>query len=426
MRQMHRFCSFAAIWSLCATSLHAEGIRSYHIGNSLTWDARVAQFPTLSAQQEIEHITGRHLRCGRSLPFIVREPQEQCHEDLDFGLWPEALPNNQWDVVTLQLYPDKDATLGSEMEAAVTLIETVLSNPANEDTRFIVYGAWPNQIDTNTYEEAWLAPTDPDSLLTPGAHSRDYQLAAFERIAAALPDVEIEFLSVGELFYQADLLIRDAVSNGSDWIGFTDVSEFYHDEWHMSGRSGRWISGLAMWTAVTGGDPTTLEVPEMDFHSDLWTHDGRREGLAEFVAERLDSVYIRPDKNPDCTGDGFLDAHDLACIDTIEKRDAILRALNTLPGDLDGDGDVSFGDFLTLSRHLGTGATAYSEGNIDMLGTVSASDLFSFAWHFSEAGRSPRPNAVPEPTSSSGLIGLVFVGALAAVRQRRRAASIRF
>lgn len=415
MGRIYRFCIFTAFSLLFAVSLHAEALTSYHIGNSLTWDARVGEFPALSAQRGIEHTTGRHLRCGRSLPFILRNPSEQCHEDLEFGTWPDAAPGHQWDVVTLQLYPDKDATLGSEVEAAVALIDTVRSNPANADTRFIVYGAWPNQIDTDSYEEAWLAPTDPDNLDTPGAHSRAYQLAAFERIAAARPDLQIDFLSAGEMFYQADLLIRDAVSSGSDWLGFTDISELYADEWHMSSRTGRWASGLAMWTAVTGEDPLNLEVPEGSFHPSLSTNDLQREGLADFVAEMMDSIFIRQETNPDCTGDGFLDARDLACVETIRTRDAVIRALNTSVGDLDGNGDISFADFVTLARNLGTGATAYSDGNIDMLGTVSASDLFTFAWLYSETGKGAQ--TIPEPSSSPPLL---LLGTLIAIRRTRR------
>ena len=50
--------------------------------------------------------------------------------------------------------------------------------------------------------------------------------------------------------------------------------------------------------------------------------------------------------------DGILNADDLDCITTLDERSAVLNALNTLPGDLDGDGNVAFADFLTLSGKL--------------------------------------------------------------------------
>ena len=43
----------------------------------------------------------------------------------------------------------------------------------------------------------------------------------------------------------------------------------------------------------------------------------------------------------------IINADDLACVTTIEDRDIVLAELNTLPGDLDGNGDVAFADSLT-------------------------------------------------------------------------------
>ena len=68
----------------------------------------------------------------------------------------------------------------------------------------------------------------------------------------------------------------------------------------------------------------------------------------------------------DCNLDTTLNADDLSCISDIPARDAVLEALNTLPGDLDGNGQVEFGDFLVLSANFGTDSPAYTDGNIDL------------------------------------------------------------
>ena len=96
----------------------------------------------------------------------------------------------------------------------------------------------------------------------------------------------------------------------------------------------------------------------------------------------------------DCNGDSIIDALDLACIATIEERDTVLEALNTLPGDLNGNGDVAFADFLTLSANFGADGLGYAEGNIDLVGPV---EVYGFSnpigkfWQNSYRRRRPPP-----------------------------------
>lgn len=118
----------------------------------------------------------------------------------------------------------------------------------------------------------------------------------------------------------------------------------------------------------------------------------------------------------DCNGDGVIDAADLACVATIEERDTVLATLNTLPGDLNGNGDVAFADFLTLSANFGTDGLNYTEGNIDLAGTVAFADFLILSANF---GKTPAAGAtataVPEPSSCA----LLALGALVMWRRRR-------
>jgi len=105
----------------------------------------------------------------------------------------------------------------------------------------------------------------------------------------------------------------------------------------------------------------------------------------------------------DCNGDGTLDAADLSCVTDIEQRDAVLAALGTIPGDLDGNGDVAFADFLILSTNFGSDATSYTEGNVDLVDGIAFADFLVLSTNFgmTQGGLA----AVPEP--SSGM--MVFV-----------------
>ena len=101
----------------------------------------------------------------------------------------------------------------------------------------------------------------------------------------------------------------------------------------------------------------------------------------------------------DCNGDGVVDAADLACVGTIEERDAVLGALNTLPGDLDGNGDVAFADFLVLSANFGADGLGYTGGNIDLAGAVAFDDFLVLSANFGQTAAAAA--AVPEPSSLS-------------------------
>ena len=120
----------------------------------------------------------------------------------------------------------------------------------------------------------------------------------------------------------------------------------------------------------------------------------------------------------DCNGDGVLDAADLACVSTMEDRDAVLAALNTLPGDLDGNGDVAFPDFLTLSANFGMDLASYTAGNIDLTGGVAFPDFLTLSANF---GQTPAAGAtaasVPEPTAGM-LFGLSLLVCLHGRRRR--------
>lgn len=136
-------------------------------------------------------------------------------------------------------------------------------------------------------------------------------------------------------------------------------------------------------------------------------------------AERAGAVYVYETKATpvlvgDCNGDDVLGVSDLSCVSSIEARDLVLAALNTLPGDLDGNGEVGFADFITLSQNYGKDSPRYVDGNIDLRGGVTFEDFIMLANGF---GKTPKDlTAVPEPTG----IAMIWLGVLCGTVARRR------
>jgi len=116
----------------------------------------------------------------------------------------------------------------------------------------------------------------------------------------------------------------------------------------------------------------------------------------------------------DCNLDGNIDADDLPCISTVDQRDAILDALDPLPGDFNGDGDVDFEDFIVLSQNYQSEKTAYIDGNVDVMGAIDFTDFIAFSNNF---GKTVAAASVPEPHGLAlGILTLVIV---AQVRRQR-------
>ena len=104
----------------------------------------------------------------------------------------------------------------------------------------------------------------------------------------------------------------------------------------------------------------------------------------------------------DCNADGLKLADDLACVTTIAGRDFVLAAIHSAPGDLDGDGQVAFDDFLVVASHFGQQGIGYSQGDVSLDGQVGFADFLQIASNFQDASVAN----VPEP----GIRGLVLGG----------------
>lgn len=85
-------------------------------------------------------------------------------------------------------------------------------------------------------------------------------------------------------------------------------------------------------------------------------------------------------------------------------------------GDLDGDGQVAFADFLVLSANFGTNVADHTFGDIDCNGSVQFADFLVLSNNFGQAVGA-EASSVPEP--SSAVLALLGTLVLLSVRKKR-------
>lgn len=191
------------------------------------------------------------------------------------------------------------------------------------------------------------------------------------------------------------------------------ISEFSFDE---VTRETTEITDLSMVNMTFLGDaPESVSTLLSHSFLDRVTVD---EGLLEQYRDDFDSFAALDDniltivRPLDCNVNGLVEFTDLNCVENAMARDATLSELNLLRGDLDGDREVGFADFLILARGFGAPSATYLEGNLDLVGTVEFSDFLIMAANFgSQASSMDRllsasAEPIPEPT------GIGFVGAV--------------
>lgn len=213
--------------------------------------------------------------------------------------------------------------------------------------------------------------------------------------------------------------------NQDGWQGFAlyDVAADEYVAWGFPSfnNDGKEQDGRDVWE--------TVEIPAEDFADRA--NDGKDYRLDVFDSLSggwgwigFDTVRI-PDASftaivagpaGDCDESGALDVGDLSCVSTIADRDAVLGALNALPGDLDGDGNVAFPDFLVLSANFGNETGSYADGNVDLAGGIAFSDFLALSDNFGKTAAAA--SSVPEP---SGILLLTFAMASVFGLRKRRA-----
>ena len=188
--------------------------RYYLIGNSLTWDAVP---PMLAGDVQW------HVDCGTSLPFVFANPGKPCVKEST--LWPTALRDKQYDVVSVQ--PHYGSTLAQDVE---TISAWMKMQPK---AVFVIHSGWAKHVQ-HAAELGGYAP--PEQMM----HNPGYIRALIAELRRAHPGREIR-----QTLAQ-NLLAKIAADVAAKQAPLKNLAELYRDDIHMTNDHGKYLMHNAM------------------------------------------------------------------------------------------------------------------------------------------------------------------------------------
>lgn len=381
------------------TSSHGQQpFQSYHIGNSLTIDAQPTLLPFLGEQAGLNLSSGAHVLCNSTMQDILESPRSTCLQPGQFGYFSQALPNNDWDAVTLQPFTgDGETTLQIDINSVNLFKQYAELKGKNDDTEYYIYQSWPRRNDWEIWDDS--VTNDPEQ---PTVHSESY----FDIL---LNELRVQHGNQFKLVPTASVLneVRSQITAGRI-DGITDVDSLYRDSTHLS-DVGRFIANSTLFSTITGKPTIGLAVneawtdevsPELaaTLQEIVWqvvaTHPstgvtGRPSGdfNADGTTDDADFAMWRTEFGPqpvlttDPNNDEVVDEHDIAFVE-----DRLQPLLEESQGDFDGSGVLDEQDYITWRSNYGsTGENLPGDGNGD--GVVDALDYTIWRLGLSSATR---------------------------------------
>lgn len=203
----------------------------YLIGNSLTWDT----LPGL-----LDGDVQWHVDCGTSLPYVYAHPDKPCVKSST--LWPTALKEKQYDVVSVQ--PHYGSTLQQDVE---TISAWMKMQP---DAVFVIHSGWAHHA-TRAEEFASYEPVDKMQ------HSPEYFRALVAELRRLHPGREIRQTRA------IHLLAKIAEDIAAHKAPFKDLTDLHRDVIHMKHESGKYLMHNAMRHAL-GQPMSAIGFEKMD------------------------------------------------------------------------------------------------------------------------------------------------------------------
>ena len=200
-----------------ATGQDSEKKLSYYlIGNSLTWD---------TVPPKLDGDTQWHVDCGKSLPFIYKNPEKPCVKTST--LWPTALKEKQYDFIALQSH------YGSTLVEDAMVISELMK--LQKKAVIIIHTGWARSAERAN--EWAIAEANPSSEMK---HNVAYIEALVELVRKTNPGRDVRRTRAMDMLQQ----VSDDIKAGKAPV--KEVADLYRDKIHMNIATGRYLMHNAM------------------------------------------------------------------------------------------------------------------------------------------------------------------------------------
>lgn len=229
----------------------AHTLRVYHIGNSVTDTINYNALRQLVESRGHQYVFGRHMIPGAPLAWIWEHPADGFREE-PFGYYPNALPNYQWDVLTLQPFDRQLDSNDGDLAMAKNYINLAL--PKSPNLRIYVYSRWPRRNENGSldFDEKWLRKYTSEGNGT--EESRDYFEKLTSELRKAYPKIQdrIFMVPVGDVLYELNQRIK-----AGQVPGYTSITQVYSDGIHFN-DVGSYIVGSTFYATLFKENPKGL------------------------------------------------------------------------------------------------------------------------------------------------------------------------
>ena len=254
----------------------AQALRTYHIGNSQTWDSRPSQLPEFGSQIGLTWETGYHIKCSSGLVNITSNPDSTCVRPTADGRYQQALSEGDWDALVVQAYSSQGGyteTLGNNTEIIADLIGTARADGRNPELRTYLYTGYPAITrpisPAGQFAERWLAPSDDDAD-TEIERTRATFDHLLGRVRAAV-DSEVFVVPVGEVLLRAEALIDAGEASFADNLGEDLYRDPVTSSVHLSEAVGRLLAAYTVMATVSGQPTHGIGGPDQaPLHDLVW------------------------------------------------------------------------------------------------------------------------------------------------------------
>lgn len=246
----HRLALLLLVLAIAAPALAEEQapktLRVYFIGNSVTDTINYAAFTELAKSQGYTQVWGRHMIPGVPLQWIWEHPKDGFQEP-PFGHYPNALPNFQWDVLSLQPFDRHLDGKDGDVVMAKNFIDLALKK--SPDLQIFIYARWPRQ-QKHDFDTTWLKQ------YTGGWDGTNETKDYFERLTLELrkayPKLKINMVPVGHVMHELNQQMK-----AGKLPGYTDIKQLFADGIHLN-NVGSYVIGCTYFATLYKQTPKGL------------------------------------------------------------------------------------------------------------------------------------------------------------------------